>query len=358
VLSFCNKSITNTISYISFRFAKEFGMSASGVVSDAILTLKRTLPIAMICIMCMINTAQGANLLEIEPLALFNLGVWDDSGDVSETQVSCIASTNDANGNIYPYWVKVTPSGASGDFKLYLNGDTSSSGNSVMTIRFYHRDRVNPVPFEQLSSDNYESHSHDGATVDCLNNGDNSELKVEILASEFVSKNPGYYEGNFVLNGMGGSNGNKYDSQSFSVSITVQGSASQVKISGLDDVSFGAYSGTGDLQANETFCVYSTNSTYRLSISADSQDSNGNFFLPGAITGDDIPVSITFVDSVGGSGVIDVFNTAVSGSGNSDSETCAGSENATLTFAMDEQSLRSSSSGDYLETFIIMVEPE
>ena len=358
MFSFFIKSITNTISYLSFRFTKEFGMSASGDVGGIILALRRRLPIAMICMTCVINTAKGENILEVEPLALFNLGVWDDSGDVSETQVTCIASTNGSKGNIYPYWVKVTPSGASGEFKLYLNGDTSSSGNSVMTVGFYHRDRVDPVPFEQLSSDNYESHSHDGATVDCLNNGDNSELKVEISASEFGSKNPGYYEGNFVLTGMGGSNANEYDSQNFGVSIAVQSSASQVKISGLDDVSFGAYSGTGDLLADETFCVYSNNSAYRLSVSADSQDSNGNFFLPGTTTGDNIPVSITFIDSVGGSGVIDVFNSVVSGSGNSDSETCSGLDNATLTFAMDEQSLRSSSSGDYVETFIIMVEPE
>jgi hypothetical protein len=358
VLRFCGKLISTAIFYPLLRFAQEFDTSSRGDAGRMIFTVRRTLPIAMICILLMMNAAKGANILEVEPLSSFSLGVWDDSGDVFETQVNCIASANTGNSTIYPYWVKVTSSDASGGFKLHLNGNTSSSGDSVMTVRFYHRDIVDPVPFEQLSPGNYESQSHDGALADCLSDGDNSELKVEILATELGSKNPGYYEGSFVLAGMGGANGNKYGSQNFSVSITIQSSASQVKVSGLHDVSFGSYSGTGDLQANERFCVYSTSSGYRLSVSADSQDSSGNFFLPGATTGDNIPLSVTFIDSVGGLGTIAVSNSAVSGSGNSDSETCGGAENATLTFTMDEQSLRSASSGDYVETFIIMVEPE
>ena len=306
----------------------------------------------------LMQPVNAANIIEIGSIASFNLGTWNDSGAITESQVFCIASENSGNGKLYPYWLKVTSLDASGNFALYRNGNPSSSAQSTLNVGFKHRDVVAATNFETLQPDDFESHVHDGGSTSCTSAGNNSELLIELAATELAAKTPGSYIGNFLLTAMGGVNGNQLDSANFTVTVAIQGAAAQVKISGLDDVNFGAYSGTGDLMAHERFCVHSTTSSYRLSVSAASQDTNGNFYLSGLSSGDDLPVALAFIDATGTSGTIPVLNAAISGMGDSLSDSCSGSDNATLTFALTEQSLRRVTSGDYAETFTIMIEPE
>ena len=306
----------------------------------------------------LMQPANAANTVDIGSLAAFNLGTWNDSGAITESQVFCIASENSSNNKVYPYWLKVTSLDASGNFALYRNGNPSSSAQSTLNVSFKHKDVVAATNFETLQPDDFESHAHDGGRTGCTTAGDNAELLVELTATELAAKTPGSYIGNFLLTAMGGVNANQLDSANFSVTIIIQGTAAQVKISGLDDVNFGAYSGAGDLLADERFCVHSTTSSYRLSVSAASQDANGNFYLSGLGSGEDLPVAVAFIDTTGTSGTIPVLNAAISGIGDSLSESCSGSDNATLTFALTEQSLRRVTTGDYAETFTIMIEPE
>ena len=320
---------------------------------------KRFLSLAtLVSILFFIETAHSANIIDVEPISSFDLGTWSDEGDVFDSQIFCVASVNTGNGRIYPYWVKVTSLDVSGAFTLYRNGNSGSADNSKVTVNIYHRDVIDSTTYEQLYPDIFETHAHDGEIQNCLARGDNSELKIEIAAAELDSKIVGDYVGNFVLTGMGGVNGNQLDSSNFSVTINIDGAAQQVKVSGLNDVSFGTYDGSGDRQVNERFCVYSTTGAYRMLVSSVSQDSSGNFYLPSVSSGDNIPVTVSFIDSVGGPGTISVLNAPISGFGDSNSENCLGSENTTLTFSMNEQSLRSASSGDYMETFTVLVEPE
>jgi hypothetical protein len=304
-----------------------------------------------------VNAASG-NSVTVGAITSFNLGTWEDSGNVTASQVSCITSENTGNGRQYSYWVKVDSLDTIGAFALYRNGDPSGPASSTLAVSFKHRDTVYASSIETLVPGDYESDSHSGGTSGCSVDGANSELTIEISASELASKTLGYYEGNFELTGMGGVNANQNASTSFSVSVTIEGASQQVKISRLDDLSFGAYSGTGSRQASERFCVYSTAGSYRLSVSSASQDSSGNFYLPSVNSSANIPVAVSFIDSIGGPGTIPVLNAAVSGLGDSNSEDCLGTDNATLTFDMNEQSLRSVASGDYLETLTIMIEPE
>ena len=300
----------------------------------------------------------AANIVNIGSIPAFNLGAWNESGAITESQVFCLASENSGNGKIYPYWLKVNSLDASGTFALYRNGNPSSSTQSTLSISFKHRDLVAGTTFETLQPDDFESHAHDGGNTGCTTVGNNSELVVEISATELAAKAPGAYTGNFLLTAMGGVSANQLDSANFTVTITTQGAAAQVKISGLDDVNFGAYSGAGDLLVDERFCVHSTSSSYRLSVSAASQDNNGNFYLSGLSSAENLPVALAFVDTTGSSGTVPVLNSSVSGMGDSLSENCSGNDNATLTFALNEQSLRRVVTGDYAETFTIMIEPE
>jgi hypothetical protein len=304
-----------------------------------------------------VNAATG-NVVTVESLTSFNFGTWNDSGDLTASQLSCITSENTGNGRQYSYWVKVDSRDTIGAFALYRNGNPASPASSTVAISFKHRDTVHGSSVVTLLPGDYESDSHLGANAGCSVDGANSELTIEISASELASKSPGYYEGNFELTGMGGVNANQNDSTIFSVAITIEGASQQVKISRLDDVSFGAYGGTGARQSSERFCVYSSAASYRLSVSSPSQDSSGNFYLPSVNSSANIPVAVSFIDNIGGPGSIPVSNSPVSGLGDSNSEDCLGTDNATLTFDMDEQSLRSAASGDYLETFTIMIEPE
>ena len=306
----------------------------------------------------LMQPANAANTVDIGSIAAFDLGTWNDSGGITESQVFCVVSENSGNNKVYPYWLKVTSLDASGNFALYRNGNPSSSAQSTLNVSFKHKDVVAATNFETLQPDDFESHAHDGGRTGCTTAGDNSELLVELTATELAAKLPGSYIGNFSLTAMGGVNANRLNSANFTVAITIQGAAAQVKISGLDDVNFGAYSGAGDLTADERFCVHSTTSSYRLSVSAASQDANGNFYLSGLSSGQGLPVALAFIDATGTSGTIPVLNAAISGIGDSLSENCSGSDNATLTFALNEQSLRRVATGDYAETFTIMIEPE
>jgi len=317
-------------------------------------------------VLCLLlgTTANAADYHNIGNVPGQNFGTWADAGTVSMTYIGCVASANTKNktphhhGINYPYILSVESLDGGGDFYLYLDNDSSNTGDDRILMNIYHRDILDATSYEQFIENSFESQSHLGQFKQCVLYGDNSEFKFEITGAELASKNSGTFQGNFKLHGLGGSSFNKHKHDNFNVSITVDSTQPQVRITGMDDIDFGQFSGAGSLQINERFCVYASDGNYNISVSSSSQDGSGNFYLPKAAGGVSIPISLYFIDSGSGSGNTQVFNAAISGVGDASSETCSGTNNATLTFSMDEQSLRNASSGNYLETFTLLIQPE
>jgi hypothetical protein len=291
----------------------------------------------------------------------FLFGTWSDNGSVSVSQSQCIASASTAhpNGNggaPFPYSVKVSNLNDPGGYFLYLDGNSSNTGNSRIEVIIKHRELFDSSGFEQLQPDTYDTHAHDGQFKNCVSMGDNSELDISMLSTELSQVVTGSYSGSFRLTGLGGMSGALEINSDFSITITVNGSL--VKITSVDNITLGTYAQSGNVIANERFCVYSQTGNYALTVSSTNQDSSGNFNLLNTASSALLPYSLSFIDSGSGQGTSAVSNLALSGSGDSSSETCGGTNNATLTLAIDEQDLQASETGSYSDTINLLVEPE
>ena len=133
--------------------------------------------------------------------------------------------------------------------------------------------------------------------------------------------------------------------------------ADRVRISSVEDIVLGAWSGSGALVGASEFCVYrSGGDNYRLTLTADT----GAFQVDSATTGDSIAFTARVDDDTDASdGEAMTYNTAsaVALTG-SISMTCGGSDNAELQVSFAEAALQAASSGnDYQATVTVYVEP-
>ncbi len=305
-----------------------------------------------------------ADFLQVDSIPNADFGIWTQAGNVSTRLKSCIASASDNSSNPrgyfawkMPYQVKIENVSGESNFYLYLNGNTSNSGNRRLGIYFSHRDIMDGGSFEALSHDSYDTHAHVGNFKNCVS-GDNSELRIDISGAELGDKVSGYYTGTFRLTAIGGIWGYQTDSVEFTVSIQIQAGA-EVRISNLDDIHFGTHAGMGNLYAEENFCIYSSSlsGSYTLSVSSVNQDGGGNFHLDGGSLGQ-IAYDLRFTDSASGPGNEAVGLGSLSGFGDSQNQDCNGGNNATLSVAISEQDLQGAKSGIYDDSLIILVEPQ
>jgi len=327
------------------------------------LLLGRVLMVFMfsLSVMNQATAARGDNqAIYIDAPANYNFGLWANAGNLSDIKTSCAVATQIQGSNGLSsknYSVKVTNLDTGDGFYLYLDGNTSNTGNRRIEVSIKHADILAGTPFEFLYSDLYESQKHPGQLPGCVS-GHNSALKVDIGSAELSSKIAGDYVGNFEIWIKEG--GDEFPSPtSFSISVSVGGFA-KVQISHLDTVSFGQYSGTGNLSADESFCVYSEgiNGAYRISLSSASQDSSGNFYMTESASGDQLPLQIFFSDSGFGSGTIPMTSNYVSAIGDFNDTNCSGNDNATLSMLLAASDLQSARSGIYQDVITILVEPE
>lgn len=124
-----------------------------------------------------------------------------------------------------------------------------------------------------------------------------------------------------------------------------------LRISAIDDVSFGAYSGNGDLSAEDSICIFnSASSSYRITFST----STGGFNLAsGANT---LPFTLRY-KAGGGSYQGMSYNSATQfGSADSSSQLCGGSTNASYEVSMTQAQLLSVRPGAYSATMTIVIE--
>lgn len=125
-----------------------------------------------------------------------------------------------------------------------------------------------------------------------------------------------------------------------------------VKISAINDISLGTYSGAGDLTGQDDVCVYnSASADYRITVTA----TGGAYNVTSGINS--IPFEVRFKES-GGSftqlsyGVAEPFSGA-----NSLSNSCSGGTNATIQVKILQNDVLLVRPGSYTSTLTLLIEP-
>ncbi len=307
----------------------------------------------------------SSDFVELGILQDFSFAMWaSGDGDQSAAQVTCAASadTNKTNprprdqASRFPYDHRVSDLAPSPGYYVYLNNDTTNTGNARIAAVIRHRDVIEGTGYESLNDDIYDSHAHDGQFRNCLN-GDNSELSLTINAAELEKARAGSYTGNFRAEIRGGLSGTTTDAKDFRVTIDV---ANLVKISSLQNIDLGSWSGTGAVDVTAPFCVYSNNASaaYNITITSPNQDASANFFLVDAGATAQIPYTLWFKDDTTPGMGVTVSDLPISGTGNNSATNCAGLDNAKLSLTISQPDLEVVPPDVYGDTLTLLVAPE
>lgn len=323
------------------------------------------------CILLLAGNIQAKekSFVNLEALPDIAFGLWS-AGDGSQARTSlvCAASSNYNDAFNDPPPVEIPPAvhlpynfravdrDTAGSYVLYLDGDTANTGNATIQVSLSHRDIKQGAGYEVLTESIYDSHAHVGQFKNC-NNGDNSELQVSITSAELEQSRAGLFSGRMKARIRGGTDGiTTSKNQNFAVSISI---ANIVKVSALNDIVLGAWSGVGNITREETFCVYSNNAAaaYTVAISSAYQDAGGNFFLKNAAQTQSIPYTLQFIDSAVLPGGTVVSTTPIAGTGNNAMVNCGGADNTKLTVTINQPDLQISKTDNYDDTLILLVAP-
>jgi len=311
--------------------------------------------------------ARQANYARLTGHANYNFGTWSaGDGNQSYTMMACAASSNyrDAFPDPPPtrnppalqlnYDYKLSANSAVAGHYLFLNGDDSLTGNTRIPVQFYHQDIKVGTDNELLADDTWDLHNHTGQFRNC-GNGDNSALEIVLLQDDMEMVQAGNYRAQFTASLQGGTSGTNLSTERFRVSISV---SQVVQVTGLQDMDLGSWSGSGDIAVDETFCVYSNNTTagYNISISSTYQDAGGNFRLMNTDQSAMVPYQLSFLDAVAGTGTA-VSTAALSGQGSNTSSNCAGADNAKLSILVTAADMQAVPGDAYSDTITLVVAP-
>ena len=160
----------------------------------------------------------------------------------------------------------------------------------------------------------------------------------------------------FVSPAFGASDGTLGATSSGTSDITLE-IADRVQITSVEDITLGAWGGSGDMVGTTEFCVYrSGGDDYAVTLTADT----GAFQVGSVTTLDNIAFSVRVDDDLDASdGESLSYNTqsAVALAGSS-SLTCGGGDNAEVEVTFAEAALQAASTAnDYQATITILVEP-
>ena len=288
---------------------------------------------------------------------------WSDDGAVQEVVDDCVYSWSGNSKKKYEFSIA---DANSSDFYIYYQGVTSNTGNKRIPVSFSSRwrnaDSNNSskrvwkgweahTP-NQIPDDDYKG-TRPGR--DCRNEPTNLELAVDIAQADLENAYGGDYSSTFSVSAENQQGLTLSDT--FTVSINVEAD-DYVRVSGMDDVAFTS-NFVNAVQADETFCIYSTVTNYDINISAPNS-SNGQFaLLDSSGSGALLPISVQFADNTTGTGLENVTPAAptVDGQGNNSSDSCGGVNNAMLRYSVTAEAVSGSATGTYSTTFTLVVSP-
>ncbi len=137
--------------------------------------------------------------------------------------------------------------------------------------------------------------------------------------------------------------------------ITLEVGAS-VQISNVDDISLGAYGGTGVFSGSTEYCVHKSGaSNYRVTLTTDT----GSFKVSSITSGDNINFTAKIDgDADASDGAVVTYNVATAAMTGSASTNCGGTDNGAIEVSFAQADLLAvSSAADYTATMTILVEP-
>ena len=125
-----------------------------------------------------------------------------------------------------------------------------------------------------------------------------------------------------------------------------------VQITKLDNLDFGTWGGSGDLDQTDQICIYNTvDANYKVSASTPA----GAFRLNDG--GNVLPYEVRFQGSSGGFVQLNYNSPTAFTAANTSSANCGGGTNATLKVTVTESALSSATPGNYSGTVSLLLEP-
>lgn len=310
--------------------------------------------------------ARLRSYVNVERFTSRNLGTWSiGDGDRVWNQVHCVASSNynDAFSDPPPvqsppavhelYQFQIFDQAPTAGYYFYLDDDNTNVSNARLSASFEHRDVKVGTPFEILTDGVYSSNVHTGQFRNC-GNGDNSEVQMTLLETELENARAGLYRGRFRAEAIGGSTGTRTHGRNLVMTLRV---AEIVRISALDNVVLGQWGGTGNLDSDETFCVYSNNDAAGYTITFSSPNmTGGQFRLANATSTEFVNYNLEFADSVAGAGT-GVGTGSLSGAGNNTASDCNSVDNSRISVFVSSTDLSVATPDAYTDTVTMLVAP-
>jgi hypothetical protein len=302
--------------------------------------------------------AQSFGVAQISGLDPIQINAWagtssDLTGSDTFCTLSCTGACNRANRR------------RNYDSAAYTNGVTDGAGNFYITngahsmMVFF--DWTHPVSgttrmtnYNVTGTPTPVSAGAYSCTADR-----NSQTRVDITlpAGQLATARAGTYSETFAMDVCRISGGGYAEcSAQVNFSVTLP---ELIQITNLDDVNLGTWSGSGDMQITEDFCVF-RNGQGGFSITTNgSNDAGGNFNLRSTAN---LPYTIEY--SQGGAFLAASPGTAVpfasSGFTGDSVRDCAvsGGTNTSIRFTVSESELNSKTSGTFSDTIDIFVIPD
>lgn len=134
------------------------------------------------------------------------------------------------------------------------------------------------------------------------------------------------------------------------------------KISGVNDLTLGTYSGTGTMTGNQDLCIYTNRETgsYRVTVTDDTPLSPSGFAVQDQTNTRQIPFTVRWNGTTGTSGNLNMnYNTRRTFSGaNTQSTNCSvGGNSANIQVSFTQANLQAVGGGSYSSTLTLFVEP-
>jgi hypothetical protein len=130
----------------------------------------------------------------------------------------------------------------------------------------------------------------------------------------------------------------------------------RVQISNVDNITLGAYSGSGVLSGSTEYCVFRNGGdNYQVKLTTDT----GSFKVSSIIAGEDIVFTAKIdSDNDASNGATVTYNTATAGMAGATTTNCGTSDNGAIEVSFAQADLlAASSAADYTATMTILVEP-
>lgn len=297
----------------------------------------------------------------------FSHGDWSNSGDIRIVgPVRCVISTdgrNAASGNTTVYTVTASMTTADGLFQL---ARTDGGSTIPFTLEYEWFDATRST--HETLDYNLPSAAHTGGkTIDgipCNINGqqvNNGRIILHIDEADLSAAQNGDYEGNLTVVHTGGAGLTETRTRR-NLRISLSKNATEIQLRKLDTVDLGTWNlAQGFLDDTESYCVYSSNGSYRITASSATEGSAGpgSFAIEHAgAAGERIDYTL-YVDDDGdaSSGGVQIDNgETIGGMVATTNRACPGT-NASI-YAVTTDNLGRSRAGAYSALVTLTVEPE